>query len=74
VLLEFYHTQKILSPDPFNILLLNIGVKYHAEKLHRAPIYLNILQEHAEALPPTKLSGAVQSLSNLLSMFIHLPV
>ncbi|KAJ9424393.1 hypothetical protein QL093DRAFT_2008211 [Fusarium oxysporum] len=74
VLLEFYRTQKILSPDPFNILLLNIGVKYHAEKLHRAPIYLNILQEHAEALPPTKLSGAVQSLSHLLSMFIHLPV
>ncbi|KAF4342270.1 hypothetical protein FBEOM_3782 [Fusarium beomiforme] len=74
VLLEFYRTQKILNPDPFNILLLNIGVKYHAEKLHHAPIYLSILQQHAEVLPPTRLSGAVQSFSHLLSMFIYLPV
>jgi hypothetical protein len=74
VLFEFYRTQKVLNPDPFNILLLNIGVKYHAEKLHHAPIYLNILQEHAKTLPPTRLSGAVQSFSHLLSMFIYLPV
>ncbi|KAH7147319.1 hypothetical protein DER46DRAFT_514833 [Fusarium sp. MPI-SDFR-AT-0072] len=74
VLFEFYRTRKILNSDPFNTLLMNIGVKYHAEKLHHAPIYLNILQEHATTLPPTKLSGAVESFSHLLSMFIYLPV
>jgi hypothetical protein len=56
------------------MLLMNIGVKYHAEQLHDAPLYLNILQEHAKALSPTKLSSAMKSFSHLLSMFIYLPV
>ncbi|SCO78495.1 uncharacterized protein FRV6_02708 [Fusarium oxysporum] len=74
VLFEFYRTQKIENSDPFNTLLLSIGVKYHAEKLNRAPIYLGILQDHAKTLPPSRLSGAVESLSHLLSMFIYSPV
>ncbi|KAL2071345.1 hypothetical protein VTL71DRAFT_12580 [Oculimacula yallundae] len=74
VLFEFYRTQKIESSDPFNTLLLSIGVKYHAEKLNHAPIYLGILQNHAKTLPPSRLSGAVESLSHLLSMFIYSPV
>ncbi|EWG55843.1 hypothetical protein FVEG_17606 [Fusarium verticillioides 7600] len=74
VLFEFYRTQKIDNLDPFNTLLLSIGIKYHAEKLDRVTIYLNILQDHAKTLPPSRLSGAVESLSYLLSMFIYLPV
>lgn len=74
VLSEFYRTQKIDTSDPFNTLLLIIGVKYHAERLNRAPIYLGILQDHAKTLPPSRLSGAVESLSHLLSMLIYSPV
>jgi hypothetical protein len=53
---------------------MNIGVKYHAEILNHAPLYLNILQEHAKALPPTKLFGAMETSFHLLSMFMFLPV
>ncbi|CCT74220.1 uncharacterized protein FFUJ_10263 [Fusarium fujikuroi IMI 58289] len=74
VLSEFYRTRKIDSSDPFNTLLLIVGVKYHAERLNRAPIYLGILQDHAKTLPPSRLSGAVESLSHLLSMLIYSPV
>jgi hypothetical protein len=74
VLSEFYRTQKIDTSDPFSTLLLIVGVKYHAERLNRAPIYLDILQDHAKTLPPSRLSGAVESLSHLLSMFIYSPV
>ncbi|KAF4416155.1 hypothetical protein FACUT_12810 [Fusarium acutatum] len=71
VLSEFYRTRKIDTSDPFSTLLLIVGVKYHAERLNRAPIYLDILQDHAKTLPPSRLSGAVESLSHLLSMFIY---
>lgn len=74
VLSEFYRTEKIDTSDPFSTLLLIVGVKYHAERLDRAPIYLGILQDHAKTLPPSRLSGAVESLSHLLSMFIYSPV
>ncbi|RBR19814.1 hypothetical protein FVER53590_25109 [Fusarium verticillioides] len=60
VLFEFYRTQKIDNLDPFNTLLLSIGIKYHAEKLDRVAIYLDILQDHAKTLPPSRLSGAVE--------------
>ncbi|RFN53979.1 hypothetical protein FIE12Z_1726 [Fusarium flagelliforme] len=74
VLSEFYRTEKIDTSDPFSTLLLTVGVKYHAERLNRAPIYLGILQDHAKTLPPSRLSGAVESLSHLVSMFIYSPV
>ncbi|KAF5624793.1 uncharacterized protein FTJAE_10140 [Fusarium tjaetaba] len=50
------------------------SVKYHSDRLNRAPIYLGILQDHAKTLPPSRLSGAVESLSHLLSIFIYAPV
>lgn len=51
-----------------------MGVYHDAPKLQNAYIYLDLLQRHATAFSPTRLSRAVQSHIHLLSLFARLPV
>ncbi|UPK97099.1 hypothetical protein LCI18_008034 [Fusarium solani-melongenae] len=73
-LLDLYCSCEVTNVGEFNTLLLTMGVYHDAPKLRNAFIFLDLLQRHAAALPPTKLSRAVQGHIHLLSLFARLPV
>ncbi|KAJ4223325.1 hypothetical protein NW759_005958 [Fusarium solani] len=73
-LLDLYCSGEVANVGEFNTLLLTMGVYHDAPKLQNAYIYLDLLQRHATAFSPTRLSRAVQSHIHLLSLFARLPV
>ncbi|RGP60201.1 hypothetical protein FSPOR_10790 [Fusarium sporotrichioides] len=57
----------------FNILLLAMGVSDDASKLRHAPLYLDLLQHHAERSPSTLLTRAAISHIHMLSLLLYFP-
>lgn len=50
-----------------------MGVYRDAPRLRRTALYMNILQQYAETLPPSNLTRVVLDHIHLASIFLHIP-
>ncbi|OGM49782.1 hypothetical protein ABOM_001551 [Aspergillus bombycis] len=70
---EPHRTRSPLQLGAFNTLLLAMGVYCDAPRLRHTILYMDLLRQYAEILPPTNLTRVALDHIHLASIFLYIP-